>query len=489
MMLKYRHWLLVGLMLATVYFANQWVLGRENGFLFDDYSHLVSVKQQTAGSMVHLLPRMRYNDRPLGTLAMKVMHQYFGLDFRGYHAVLLLVHLLNAALLYRLVVKLAKSLGHPEGAWPFLPFLTAVIFGVWPRSTFCVQWLAGIFDLLGATLALWVFHLYVDYKQSAQYRGFNALLLLVFYFAGLRVKEMLLVLPAVLLIYDFFQYTWSAGTNWPAIRRYRPNLLLLALFVIMFAYYGYYLQLKTGEVIINQSNSPYYYTFSLQVLGTNLLRYINLYFDYSNFAFIFMGFSIYGMLGLAALAAMLVAGLVEVARARKAVWLPWLGMLLISMAPVLPMKNMQHMLYLYIPSLFLSLLLGVGLNRLAGKWVRSELALLGLNVVVAGLVVSLGWAQPVRAFRDGWKNISLKNQTSIADLKKLPGVEKGTKIYVLGATDSENVFFYGPGAVNKLVFNDPNIMTVLNPESMDKTPPYVVLQYDPQNGHVTPIKE
>jgi hypothetical protein len=488
-LLKYRHWLLAGAMLAVVYFSQQWVLGKENGFLFDDFSHLAAVKQQTVDSIVHILPRMRYNDRPLGALTMKVMFQYFGLRFQAYHAILLFIHLFNAALLYRLVIKLLRPLDPQAESGVFIPFLTAVIFGVWPRSTFCVQWLAGIFDLLGATFGLWVFHLYLDYKHSDKYRVFNALLLLLVYFAGLRVKEMLLVLPAMLLVYDFFHATWSEGLNGQAVGKYRPTALLLALFVIMFAYYGYYLHLQAGENIINAANSPYYYTFNLKVLGTNLLRYFNLYFDYSNFAYGFVGFSAYGILGMAAVAAMLAAGIIQVVRRQPAVWLPFLGMLVISLLPVLPMKNMQHMLYWYIPSIFLSLLLAMGWNDLLGRWVRSRVALLGLNLVAAGLAVWLGWAQPVSQFRQGWENLTLRNQTSIADLRKLGGVEKGTTFYILGATDSENVFFYGPGAVNRLVFNDSSLVTILNPEKIDKKPPYVVLRYNLQDGHLTRIED
>jgi hypothetical protein len=489
LLVKHQHWLLAGIMLAMVYFANQWVLGKENGFLFDDFAHLVTVKYQTVDSLVHILPRMRYNDRPVGALAMKIMNQYFGLDFRAYHAVLLLIHLLNAALLYRLVVKLTRRMGGLAEPYVFLPFITAVIFGVWPRSTFCVQWLAGLFDLLGATMVLCVFHLYLDFKTLNKQKVFNALVLVVFYFAGLRVKEMLLVLPAVLLVYDFFEFTWSEGLTWPAVRKYRPNLLLLVLFVIMFAYYGYFSQLKSGEQIIYDTSSPYFYTFNPLVLGTNLIRYLVIYFDYSNFAYGFMGFSVYGIIGLVVMAAMIIAGLVQAARSQPAVWLPGLGMLAVSLTPVLPMKNMQHMLYLYIPSIFISLLLGWGLNNLGGRWIPSKLARLGLNVAAAGLVVCLGWVQPVVMFREGWKSMTMKNQTSIADLRKLTGVEKGTKFYILGATDSQNVFFYGPGAVNQLLFNDTSVVTVLNPARIDKKPPYVVLQYHEPDGHLTQIKD
>jgi hypothetical protein len=479
-----RQWLLAGLMLAAVLFANRWVLGKGNGFLFDDFSHLAHVKFSTVESLVHVLPQSRYNDRPVGVMAMKIMNQFFGLDFRSYHAVLLFIHMGNALLLFGLLRKVTAQIsGHPDQL-NFFPFLAAVLFGIWPRSTFGVQWLAGIFDLLGATFALLVFHLYAANKVSGKNRVFNGLLMAAFYYLGLRVKEMLLVIPVLLFIYDLC--CWLAqGENLKArLKQYRPPLMLLVLLGMMASYYFYFMQINAGEVIVNTSTSPYFYTFNPLVLGTNFLRYLALYFDYSNFAYGFVGYSVPAGIGLAAVLLAALAGLTQLFRTGKPVLLALLLALAVALAPVLPMKNMQHMLYLYIPSFFLSAIIALVVNALAEKWLRSEVWRFAVNAGVLILALGLGGLQPVTAFRHDWQAQTQKNQASIADLRKISGVAKGTVFYVLDAPDSLNVFFYGPGAINRLLFNDESIITVLNPREVDRRPPHVLLRYHELDGKV-----
>jgi hypothetical protein len=476
--------LLPGILLAAVLLAHAWVLGPGNGFLFDDFLHLTTVKFKTAASLFHVLPQMRYNDRPVGALAVKMMFQLFGLDFGRYHAVLLLLHLFNTWLLYRLAVKLTAQVSGDGDRFAYLPFLAAGIFGLWPRSTFCVQWLAGIFDLLGATFTLLVFNLYVNYRTSSQYRVFNALLAVLLYYAGLRVKEMLIVIPVLLLGYDIFCRIHGPEDGWGALKKYRPSLLAATLLGLMAAYYLYFIRLNTGAALVNTASSPYYYSLHPAVIGTNLLRYFAIYFDYTNFAYGFISFSAPAIAGLIFLAAFLLAGIVQAARGGRPVLLALLFALVISLAPVLPLKNMQHMLYWYIPAIFLSLILSVAFNALVERLTRSAYLRMAANVGALALVLALNWSAPVVAFRRDWSSQTLRNQTTLADLKKLQGIAQGTVFYVQGATDVLNAFYYGPGAVNQLVFNDETIRTVLNPKQVTRTGPYVVLNYDVPSGHI-----
>src|SRR3989442_10245335 len=80
------------------------------------------------------------------TLAFRLEHALFGLDPLGYHAVSLLLHLLNVTGVYLLATRLDGS--------PFTGMAAAVLFGVSGIAFTPLHWAAGVSDLLACTLVL-----------------------------------------------------------------------------------------------------------------------------------------------------------------------------------------------------------------------------------------------------------------------------------------------------------------------------------------------
>jgi tetratricopeptide (TPR) repeat protein len=134
------------------------------------------------------------NWHPLTWLAHMADVQLFGLDPRGHHLVSLLLHTGNGLLLFLLLERLT---GAP---WPSA--FAAALFALHPLRVESVAWVAERKDLLSGLFALLTLHAYVHYAARPTLRRYlltcSALLL------GLLAKPMLVTLPALLLLLDYW---------------------------------------------------------------------------------------------------------------------------------------------------------------------------------------------------------------------------------------------------------------------------------------------
>ncbi len=137
------------------------------------------------------------NWHPLTWLSHMLDVSLFGMDPMGPHLVNVLLHALNAALLF---LVLARATGLP---WPSLA--AAALFAVHPLRVESVSWIAERKDVLCLTFgfsALWMYLRYTESRRWAWYAGAIAAFAL-----GLLVKPMIVTLPAVMLLMD----AWPLG--------------------------------------------------------------------------------------------------------------------------------------------------------------------------------------------------------------------------------------------------------------------------------------
>jgi tetratricopeptide (TPR) repeat protein len=146
--------------------------------------------------------------RPAATLSFLVNHAVLGNGERplGYHVVNVLLHALNAALLFRLARRLEASV---ETA-----LLAAALFALHPIATEAVTNIAGRADLLAATgvLGALVIHVARPRVTGRRALGFAGLAILAFF-----AKENGLVLVPLALAYD----AWLRPVSTDASPRWR----------------------------------------------------------------------------------------------------------------------------------------------------------------------------------------------------------------------------------------------------------------------------
>ncbi len=134
-------------------------------------------------------------------------HKLWGLAPLGYHAVNVLLHLVNVLLIWRLLQRLAAP-----GAW-----VVAAVFAVHPLHVESVAWVIERKDLLSALFYLAAALTWVRFTEGP--RPGRYLLALALFTAGLLSKSIVVTLPLALLIWCW----WRAGRiGWADLSRLTP---------------------------------------------------------------------------------------------------------------------------------------------------------------------------------------------------------------------------------------------------------------------------
>src|SRR5439155_1124618 len=151
---------------------------------------------------------------PLVYTTFRIEHALWGLNPPGYHWVNLLLHVANALLVWRLLVRLKVP-----GAW-----LAGAIFALHPVQVESVAWiterknvLMGFFFLL--TLLAWI--AFVDERTKRPWRFYG--LALIFYLLALSAKTTACTLPAALFLILWLQ---KKHISWKRVFHIVPFLVL-----------------------------------------------------------------------------------------------------------------------------------------------------------------------------------------------------------------------------------------------------------------------
>lgn len=162
------------------------------------------------------------NWHPLTWLSHALDISVFGLKPAGHHWVNLALHALNASLL----LLLARSLGLK----PLVAAAVAALFALHPLRVESVAWLAERKDLLSATFALLSLLAYLRARQRHKKQWWLACQL--FLALGLLAKPMLVTIPCVMLLLDFWPLGRWSPDSWaklgPLVREKGVLLLLCA---------------------------------------------------------------------------------------------------------------------------------------------------------------------------------------------------------------------------------------------------------------------
>lgn len=140
---------------------------------------------------------------PLTWLSLMLDHSLFGLNPSGFHLVNLLFHVINTFLLFLVLYRMTKAI------WPCA--FVACLFAIHPLHVESVAWVTERKDVLSAFFWMLTLGAYSYYVEKHGWQRYC--LVLLFFALGLLAKPMLVTLPFVLLLLDF----------WP-LRRFEPML-------------------------------------------------------------------------------------------------------------------------------------------------------------------------------------------------------------------------------------------------------------------------
>jgi tetratricopeptide (TPR) repeat protein len=177
---------------------------RHHDFIdYDDPIYIVENPSLAGGISLASLSRSfrepyETNWIPLTWISLQVDHALFGLDPAGYHLVNVALHALSAVLLY---LVLARMTGSP---WPSA--FVAAVFAVHPLHVESVAWAAERKDTLSGVFWMLTLAAYGSYTAKPRSRA-RYLLVAGCFSLGLLAKPMLVSLPFVLLLLDY----WPLG--------------------------------------------------------------------------------------------------------------------------------------------------------------------------------------------------------------------------------------------------------------------------------------
>jgi protein O-mannosyl-transferase len=151
---------------------------------------------------------------PLTWLSHMVDYRLFSRNPAGHHWTNVLIHLLNALLLLGILERMTGMF--------WRSFLVAALFAVHPLNVESVAWISerkNVLSTLFWVLTLWVYWWYALAPRFSRYA-----LLTVTFLLGLLTKPMLVTLPFVLLLVDFWPlrrlgWGWTRGHVAPASER------------------------------------------------------------------------------------------------------------------------------------------------------------------------------------------------------------------------------------------------------------------------------
>jgi len=204
-----------------------------------------------------------YNWHPLTWISHMLDVQLFGLNPMGHHVTSLLFHIVNSVLLFTLFRRMTGAL------WKSL--CIAGLFALHPLHVESVAWVADRKDLLSTFFWFLTMLAYVDYARKQKLMTY--LLCVLLFILGLMAKPMLVTLPLLLLLMDYWPLRRSRwGMTDLAERQHTHRSALAALMIVIIMICSVFTNLQTRR----WHDSVTLFRHALEVTENNSLAHKNL---------------------------------------------------------------------------------------------------------------------------------------------------------------------------------------------------------------------
>jgi tetratricopeptide (TPR) repeat protein len=179
-----------------------------------------------------------YYYRPVLHIIYMAEYHIFGLSPWGWHLVNIIFHSLNAIMVFLLAgflllnSKARTKEGKGSSVLTFAPLFAALLFATHPINTEVVSWIASVTELFYALTFLLSLYLYILYQSRAAPPKPIILYVvsLVLFFLALFAKETALILPLIMVAYDYGARDGFKGLR---LKRYIPYALVGILYLIL----------------------------------------------------------------------------------------------------------------------------------------------------------------------------------------------------------------------------------------------------------------
>jgi protein O-mannosyl-transferase len=183
-------------------------------FAYDD---VITIANPIIKDIRHLIdPQNIYDSRFIGQLSFALNYQLHEFNVTGYHIFNLSIHLLNALLVYWLIILtfrtpkasayLQKDVLKTSNPYRWIPLFTALLFLSHPVQTQAVTYIVQRFASLATLFYLFSLVMYIKARSSESAKKARYTLFAVSIISAvlaMRTKEIAFTLPVMVLLYEF----------------------------------------------------------------------------------------------------------------------------------------------------------------------------------------------------------------------------------------------------------------------------------------------
>jgi len=236
---------------------------KDNGFInLDDNRYIYENPHVQSGlnmdSIKYAFSFDVSNWHPLTWLSLMADHHFFGVNPAGYHVVNLIFHVINTILLFLVLWRMTRAV------WPCA--FVAAVFAIHPLHVESVAWVAERKDVLSGLFWILTMGAYSYYVEKPELRRY--VFVLLFFILGLMSKPMLVTLPFVLLLLDYWPLRRFETRIWLTIRLAMIEKIPLFVLTILSCILTYMAQAQGGAVQTAKAASPFVQ------MGNVLISYI-----------------------------------------------------------------------------------------------------------------------------------------------------------------------------------------------------------------------
>ena len=218
----------ISLFLAGTTFLTYWQV-LDHGFLnFDDNRYVSENPHITQGLTLEsmkwaFMESYTSNWHPVTWLSHMLDFEIYGTNPSGHHLTNILFHIANVILLFGVLLKMTGALWRSG--------FVAALFALHPLNVESVAWIAERKNLLSTFFWFLTMWSYLDYVKKGQ----MYLLMVLFLALGLMAKPMLVTLPFVLVLLDFWPLKrWDWGNMKKTIESIKASIIeKIPLFILV----------------------------------------------------------------------------------------------------------------------------------------------------------------------------------------------------------------------------------------------------------------
>lgn len=214
-----------------------------NSFAWDDREFLTSwpqIKSSENGLPAYLsLPYLLMGDlpeshkgvfRPVRSIFYLTSYNLYGENALGYHIQALIIHVLIVLVIYLLVEVMTKKI---------IAFITAAFFATHPVHTEAISFITASFDTIGILFFFLAFYHYLKSQQVRTKKNIYLFSSLLYSCIAFFTYEMTLILPALIVLYDFCTNNYSFHKLTQKRNIYQYFLLILTSYgLVRFLIFG-----------------------------------------------------------------------------------------------------------------------------------------------------------------------------------------------------------------------------------------------------------